>query len=159
MVRLSLRFVQSWCAMPSSPPTVKFDLGDIPERVSKIRIRGGVVGKVSIVLISACAAFAAIAIASGNLWVCAGLGALLFVLILVLGIRILNFADRNPTAALYEGAELLVHERLKLAMKGGLPFTPDTTDLITDPQSPPLLIPADEAQQPDNAAPDAAEGG
>jgi len=44
---------------------------------------------------------------------------LMFATVLILGIKALRFAEKNPQTALMEGAELLIHEQMKLevAMK------------------------------------------
>jgi hypothetical protein len=89
----------------------------VSERLSKVRLRGGVVGKVAAVLICFCGAMAAIAATSHLWWVSLICAILLFVLCFPLLWRLVSFAERNPYAALFEGAELLAHERLKLGTK------------------------------------------
>jgi hypothetical protein len=50
--------------------------------------------------------------------------------------RLINFADRNPQAALFEGAEFLAHEQMRLGTKA-VPILPKATS----PQQPPETLP------------------
>ena len=85
--------------------------------VSKIRLPGGMVGKVSTVLIVACVAMATMAWSVHVVWVSVVAIALLFVLCFVMLWRVISFADKNPQAAILEGAEFLLHEQLMLGTK------------------------------------------
>jgi hypothetical protein len=97
------------------------------------------------VLLVSCLALAAIgATAAFNgekgIWVAAGAVLALFLLVLIIGSLLVAFAYMNPQAALYEGAELLLHEQIKqLGMKGHplLPFDPAT---LTNPPSLPQPV-------------------
>lgn len=102
------------------------------ERLSKVRLRGGVVGKVAAVLIASCGAIALIAWSAHHWWVSLVCAILVFALCFPLLWRLVSFAERNPYAALFEGAELLAHERLKLGTKA-IPELPTSSP----PQSPP----------------------
>src|SRR6266542_1707887 len=97
----------------------------VSERLSKVRLRGGVVGKVAAVLICFCGAMAAIAATAHLWWVSLICALLLFALCFPLLWRLVTFAERNPYAALFEGAELLAHERLKLGTKA-VPLLPES---------------------------------
>lgn len=102
------------------------------EKGSKIRLRGGVVGKVSTVLFVACIALAAIAWSAKIWWISLVCALLLVGLCFPLLWRLISFAQDNPYAALFEGAELLAHERLKLGTKQepSLPAAPIQTPII-----------------------------
>lgn len=82
------------------------------ESISKIKLTGGIFGKTTVLLIVFCICVAA---------VCLKLGDWQFALILMLPLmaivfyalkRCLDFAEKNPFAAIMDGAELLVHERM-----------------------------------------------
>ena len=109
--------------MPESP--IKVDLSQLFEGISKVKLRGGVVGKVSIVLICVSVSMAVIAWAASLAWVSVLALILVFTLCFPLLWRLVNFADRNPQAALLEGAEFLVHEQIRLGMKSS-PVLPDS---------------------------------
>jgi hypothetical protein len=86
------------------------DFGSVIQGVSKVNLRGGVVGKVTIALIFACLAIATVAWSVHNIWISAAGLVAIFVLAFAMLWRLINFADRHPQAALLEGAEFLVHE-------------------------------------------------
>jgi hypothetical protein len=90
----------------------------IIQNVSKVKLQGGVVGKVCRVLIFVAVSLAAISLSVRVTWVAALCAAFLFILVFVMGWRLISFADKNPQAALLEGAEFLVHEQLTMGMKG-----------------------------------------
>jgi len=62
---------------------------------------------------------------------------LIFIFAFVILWRLINFANKNPQAALLEGAEFLVHEQIELAAKG-IPVIPVST--ITTTQEFPFKI-------------------
>lgn len=93
-------------------------LDAIIQRAEKVTLPGGVVGKVCKVLIVACLSIAAIACALRIMWVSVLALAFIFLLVFVLLWKLINFANKNPAAALLEGAEFLVHEQTHLGMKG-----------------------------------------
>lgn len=93
-----------------------------------MKLRGGVVGKVSVVLICVSASMAAIAWAVSMIWVSVLALVLVFALCFPLLWRLLNFADQNPQAALLEGAEFLAHEQMRLGMKS-MPVLPESAAL------------------------------
>jgi hypothetical protein len=94
-----------------------------------------VVSKVARVLICACAAAAAIAWAAHDKWIS------LIALILMFGLcfpmlwRLINFADKNPQAALFEGAQFLAHEKLVFGTKANPVLPADSSQ-----QSPPPML-------------------
>ena len=95
-----------------------FDIGKIFEQISKLKLKGGIFQKASIVVIVISICIFIMAILIGNIWLTSGSILLIFILAFVTLWRLLNFADKNPQAAILEGAEFLVHERIQLAAKG-----------------------------------------
>ncbi len=108
------------------------------ERVSNVRLGGGVVSKVARVLICACASAAAIAWAAHDKWICLIALILMFGLCFPLLWRLVNFADKNPQAALFEGAQFLAHERLRLGTKAS-PLLPADSSPPQPPSAQPRL--------------------
>lgn len=115
-------------------------VGQLLDKVAKVKLRGGVVGKLSLVMMIAAGSMAVMAWVASNVWVSGGMGLLLFLLVLILGLRLVNFADKNPRAALFEGAELLLHEQLTIGMKGLPQIAVDLADLTTDPLKSPIVL-------------------
>ena len=95
------------------------------DTASKITLPGGVVGKVCKVLIFIALAFAAIAWSVKAVWVSVTALGMLFLLCFVILWRLVSFADRNPQAAILEGAEFIMHEQLRLGTKAN-PQLPST---------------------------------
>lgn len=96
---------------------MQFDIEGILNNVSKVRLKGGVVGKVSVVLIIVAISMAAISWSVSIPWISVLALIFIFVLCFVMIWRLISFADKNPQAALLEGAEFLVHEQLLLGSK------------------------------------------
>lgn len=88
------------------------DFSSAMQGVSKVNLRGGVVGKVAITLIAACLSIAIVAWSFHNIWISAFALAAIFILSFTMLWRLISFADRHPQAALLEGAEFLVHEQI-----------------------------------------------
>ena len=113
-------------------------LGVSGERLSRLRLAQGVVGKTTLALIVSVVVVGGIAwriIDSSFLMVQLILFALalgvigLFILYFV---RVMRFADANPMAATLEGSEWVQLEQIRLAAKG-LPEPPQTPPMI-DPR-------------------------
>lgn len=96
---------------------MQFDVERILDNASKVKLKGGVVGKVSVVLIIAALSMAAISWSVKIPWISVLALILIFLLCFVMIWRLISFADKNPQAALLEGAEFLVHEKLLLGSK------------------------------------------
>jgi len=94
-----------------------FGLEGMLQNVSKIKLKGGVVGKVSIVLIVISFSMASIAFAVREPWISVLALTFIFILSFPMLWRLISFADRNPQAALLEGAEFLKHEEISMGMK------------------------------------------
>jgi len=127
------------------------DLDKVLEKVSTIKLPGGVVGKVSAVLIVASVCIGAVAAMSKSEWVI-GVGiAAIFLLAFPLLWRLINFADRNPQAALLEGAEFLLHQQIMLGTKAN-PVFPLKPEELTEER--PADLPPEEREllnQPEDA--------
>ena len=126
-----------------------FGLHSILESASKITLPGGVVGKVCKVLIFIALAFAAIAWSVQVVWVSVAALGMLFLLCFVILWRLVSFADRNPQAAILEGAEFLMHEQLRLGTKANPQLPSGEGDIIE--ATPFTLLPEEREtiQEPD----------
>ncbi|WP_024334636.1 hypothetical protein [Desulfotignum balticum] len=133
--------------------TKSIDFHSILGSVSKIKLTGGVVGKVGTVLISVSFAFAIIVWSVKVVWVSALALGMLFLLCFPILWRIVSFADRNPQAAILDGAEFITLEQLRLGTKANpqLPssqgdvieetpvtLSPEEIDSLQDPDTPQL---------------------
>ena len=93
---------------------MKFDFNDLSKAldgVSKITVHGGLASKITALVIVTVIALVILAFAPHNFFtyiIAAG------ILIIVLPAiqRLINLADRNPQAALFDGAEYLLHEQI-----------------------------------------------
>jgi hypothetical protein len=87
-------------------------LGEMIGGLAKVKLPGGVVGKVTLALIIICVVIGAVALKAANVWIEAGALGMIFVMAFVILWKLISFADRNPQAALLEGAEFLVHQQI-----------------------------------------------
>lgn len=94
-----------------------FNLDRAINGISKVTLRGGVVGKVTFAVVLVSLALMLIAWSMHNIWLSASVVGLIFILTFTMLWRVINFADRHPQAALLEGAEFLVHEQIVHASK------------------------------------------
>jgi len=149
------------------PPDDKDPQGNLPPwllgmasgaHLSKIKLGGGLVGRVCIVLMVLIAGVAGIAVAAHNVWIAAGSLAVILVSFLFTVPRMLRFAEQNPNAAMMEGAELLVQEQMRLTMKSGpvpteelIPSTDPQAFQIEDPTT--ALLPDTQTEEQDPVAP------
>ncbi len=141
--------------------SLPFGLDGLAEHVSKLRLRGGLAGKICHVLIFVSIAMAVIAWSVQVVWVAAGSLVLVFLLVFVMLWRLISLAEKHPPSALMEGAELLVHQQLMIATKGGAQI-PTTAAEITSPA--PMQISASEMKalevpESDSAPAKGQEGG
>ena len=116
--------------------------------ISNVKLRGGVVGKVCTVLIVVAAAMAVIAWAVKIVWVSVLALTFLFLLCFPILWRLLTFAEKNPQAALFEGAEFLAHEQMQWGMKS-TPVLPDSASVPQLPMKPAVKEDAAKAALPD----------
>lgn len=104
-----------------------FDFDRALEGLIKVTLRGGLVGKVTFSVVVVSLAMATIAWSVKNLWLSLGALAAVFLLAFVMLWRLINFADRNPQAALLEGAEFLMHEQIVHATKSNPTLSAEAT--------------------------------
>lgn len=126
-----------WRAIEDQKPrggslNLPFNVDRALQRLSKVTLPGGVVGKVTIAVIVASFAFAWVAWSAKNVWIAAGALVAIFALAFPLLWRLISFADRHPQAALFEGAEFLVHEQMVHASK----TTPTVPAVELEPEEP-----------------------
>jgi hypothetical protein len=87
------------------------------EGATKIKFSGGVVGKVSFVLVAALVVTGVISWKAEIWWIPIAALAVV-VIILFVALKLIWFAEKHPHAALLEGAELLTWHQMEMAQKG-----------------------------------------
>ena len=123
------------------------DLAKTLESVKSIKLQGGIFSKSSLIIIVLAICTASVCIFTKNVWVS------LILTLSVLGIafytikRCLDFAEKNPQAAIMDGAQFLLHEKMQLGMKYGGTINAHTENLTAD--HPGVFIPENEANEPD----------
>jgi len=126
-----------------------FNIDNAINGLSKVTLRGGVVGKVTFTVSFASLAIAAIAWSVPNIWISAGALCMVFVLAFAMLWRLINFADRHPQAALLEGAEFLVHEQIMHSTKSLPSLPPQQIEQVQPEAIEGLAADPKLAQQPD----------
>lgn len=124
------------------------------ESIKTIKLTGGIFGKTSLLLMVLCICVSAVAIKLGSIWFSfIFMGALIGIVFYALK-RCLDFAENNPQAAIMDGAELLVHERLVHGTKSAGPHEPRNPTIEHEaPRLPPEEVfaedipPEDDGQQ------------
>lgn len=117
---------------------------DIPkalERLKSINFKGGIFGKTTIILVVLCICVSAVCIATGVWWMALVLILPLMAMVFYTIRRCFDFAENHPEAAIMEGAEFLMHERLLFAQKHQTE-DPHLLSTVID-HSPPELSPAE----------------
>jgi hypothetical protein len=109
---------------------MNIDITKTLENVSNIKLGAGVVGKVSTVLVVYCVTLGALAALSSEPLVRAGAITAIVIVVFPMLWRLINFADKNPQAAILEGAEFLVHEQMMVAQKGSPERLVDPRELV-----------------------------
>ena len=120
------------------------------ESAKSIKLTGGVFGKTTLLLIILCLCVGTLCFKLNIWWMTLILVLPLMTIVTYVVCRCLNFAEKNPQAAIMEGAELLMHERIVYGMKGvsELPVYPPDID-----HQPPLL-PLVEVEDTDQLPPE-----
>jgi len=121
--------------------SLPFGLDSLAQQASKLKLQGGLAGKICQVLIFVALAMAIIAWSVHEVWIAAAALGLIFILVFSMLWRLITLAEKNPHSALMEGAELLVHQQLMVASKGGIQI-PTTLATLTAP-APLQLSPAE----------------
>lgn len=88
------------------------------ESIKIIKLPGGIFGKTTLFLIVLCLSIVAVSIKIGTWWFSLTLMLPMIGLAYYALKRCFDFAERNPQAAIMDGAELLVHERIVHETKG-----------------------------------------
>lgn len=120
------------------------------ETIQGIKLTGGVFGKTTLLLIVLCVSIVVISVKIGTWWFA------LLLMIPMMGIvlyslkRVLDFAEKNPQAAIMDGAQLLIHERIIQGTKGSEEFVPIPT---IDVEDPPLISPGEAESEDELPAP------
>jgi hypothetical protein len=111
-----------------------------------IKLTGGIFGKTTLLLIVLCVCVAAVCFRAGVWWLSLILMLPLMGIVTCAFMRCMDFAEKNPQAAIMDGAEFLGYEQMVQGRKGeeALPSYPQTTDH----QSPQLLPQDLEATDP-----------
>ncbi len=138
---------------PGAILQLPFNFDRAIDGLTKVTLRGGVVGKVTFAVVFVSLALGSVAWTVSNIWLSVAALVMIFTLSFAMLWRLINFADRNPQAALLEGAEFLVHEQIVHASKS-LPTIPITQieqvqpEVIEGPSADPelALIPDVEVQ-------------
>ena len=93
------------------------DISNALERLKAINLKGGIFGKTTTLLIVLCVCVTSVIIAAGVWWMALVLILPLMAMVFYSLRRCFDFAEQNPHAAIMDGAELLVHEKLLFAQK------------------------------------------
>jgi hypothetical protein len=80
--------------------------------IPKIKLPTGTVGKICMMLIAVALAIAAISVSAHDKWIALAALILLTGIVLVLGNKIIDFADKHPDAALLEGKHFLDYAQI-----------------------------------------------
>lgn len=128
-------------------------LSKASSQLSKVKLPGGVVGKVTLAIMVFVVAAATMAWSVRNVWVTGVALGLSFIAFVLVSFRLIRFAERHPQAALMEGAEFLMHEHIQLRTKSRVALSPG--DATTDPPNLPALPSRDTVDLPDDKGDDA----
>ena len=113
------------------------DISKALERVKSINLSGGIFGKTTTLLVVLSICVSAVCMTTRVWWLALVLMIPLMLMVFYALKRCLDFAETNPHAAIMEGAELLVHEKLMFAQKNE-PHDPLLEDTVFD-HNPPKL--------------------
>ncbi len=88
------------------------------ESIKSIKLKGGIFGKTITLLIVLCICVATVCVAASMWQITLLLMFPLMILVFYGFKRCIDFAEKNPYAAIMDGAELLIHDRLLHGRKG-----------------------------------------
>ncbi len=129
------------------------------ENLAKLTLPGGIIGKIGKVFIYVAVAFPIMVWAGAFVpgWVVITALSILAISSLLLTRWMLDFAEKNPQAALMEGAEFLVYEEKKMhfGTKAQPQLEVQIAEVIADPEKPPLKLPVAEQLDLGDLEPDA----
>jgi hypothetical protein len=130
------------------------------DRIKSIKLTGGVFGKTTLLLIVLCLCIAIVTLKIGTWWFALILMIPMMLLVFYALKRCLDFAEKNPQAAIMDGAEFLVHERIVHGRKGEeelppvaatidhqIPTLPEAEIASGDPPPTPVLAGKDDSKK------------
>lgn len=106
------------------------DFDSATQHISKLRLHGGLAGKICYVLIYVSLAIACIAWAVRTPFISILALSLIFIIVIIALWRLFNLADKNPQAALMEGEQYLAHERILIGTKNNPEITVEPSKMI-----------------------------
>jgi len=86
-------------------------------RLQSVKLSGGMFGKITSLLLAITICITVICVFSSIWWLSLVLVFPLLLIVFYTLKRCFDFADKNPEAAIMEGAELLIHEKMMFAQK------------------------------------------
>lgn len=101
------------------------DIASILERVGSIKLKGGVFGKMTLTIMFVSLVLAMLAVATGNVFVQCAMGLIIAGFASYFLHRLMTFTENNPHAAIMDGAEFLMRERIIHETKHGGLLTED----------------------------------
>ena len=114
-------------------------IDQIMRTATKMRFPTGAFGKTCMLVAIFSLSCAAISWSARTPWV-AALALIIVAVVTVAAMwRLFNFADKNPSAAILEGAEFVRHEQMQLAAKGISEIPEDLLQPTNEPENLPLL--------------------
>ncbi|MCQ2102482.1 MAG: hypothetical protein MJY98_04585 [Fibrobacter sp.] len=121
----------------------------IAANVSKIKLPNGFVGKITILLLVIVVVLAILAVKAD----CFGLYVAAFAVITILAFvalfKLTDFANKNPQAALLEGGEFILLQKMQLASKNNSQVGFDNKNPMLDPNSQLEIVNSADAERPD----------
>jgi hypothetical protein len=121
----------SWAQLLIKNFLMEMDFNKLIKNFSRVKLKGGIFGKTCTVLIVVSFTMFGISYVTKNVWISGAAIGLIFILSFIMLWRLINFANKNPQAAILEGAEFLIHEQMQLAAKG-VPNLPQTLTLFME---------------------------
>ncbi len=122
------------------------DISKALERVKSVNLKGGLVGKTTSLLVVLSVCVSAVCIATKVWWIALVLILPLMGMVFYSLKRCFDFAEKHPQAAIMEGSEFLVHERIMFAQKDR---SSDPLLETTINDYPPQMLPQDDVKEPD----------
>lgn len=117
------------------------NMDKIFQGLTKVSFRGGVVGRTTFIIGLVCVLITSIILFYGVLWfACAGITVMVTFAFIFLW-RLINFADRNPQAALLEGSQLVTLRKIEQSSKNQPSFT--ASEIIPEQPEPIESSPSD----------------
>lgn len=116
--------------------------------ISQMKLNGGMSGKVTAMVLGVSFLITSMAIVTRNDWIIGGAIAGILMFAFISCNRLINFANKNPEAAILEGGEFVRHQELLLASKDGgtirasaMPYVEATPATLTPAEQETLALP------------------